>query len=148
MLYYAISSCTCFVLCILYQCSSSLCYNQINFSQGAFIKGFNTDPIAAIYRQFVRLLPDIPAVYNLIVNGNSGHCWIGPVPTHSLLFSFSAILFGTLAGLIAYGKFSKAIYLGIFAEAAFLSHLCWMMLMKEVVITCIQYTRKVSAYSH
>jgi len=69
------------------------------------------------------LLPDIPAVYNLILNGNSGHCWIGPVPTHSFLFSFSAFLYGTLAGLIAYGKFNKAIYLGIFAEVAFISHL-------------------------
>lgn len=69
------------------------------------------------------LLPDVPAIYNLIVNSGSGHCWIGPVPTHSFLFSFSAFMYGTLAGLIAYGKFSKAIYLGIFAEAAFLSHL-------------------------
>jgi hypothetical protein len=69
------------------------------------------------------LLPDVPAVYNLIINDNAGHCWIGPVPTHSFLFSFSALLYGTLAGLIAYGKFRKAIYLGLFAEAAFLSHL-------------------------
>lgn len=69
------------------------------------------------------LLPDFPAAYNLIVNGTSGHGWIGPVPTHSFLFSFSAILFGTLAGLIAYRNFSKALYMGLFAEAAFLSHL-------------------------
>lgn len=69
------------------------------------------------------LLPDVPGVYNLIVNDNIGHCWIGPVPTHSLLFSFSALIYGTLAGLIAYGKFRKAIYVGLFAEAAFLSHL-------------------------
>jgi hypothetical protein len=69
------------------------------------------------------LLPDVPAVYNLMVNDNTGHCWIGPVPTHSFLFSFSAILYGTFAGIIAYGKFSKAIYLGLFAESAFLSHL-------------------------
>jgi len=69
------------------------------------------------------LLPDVPAVYNLIVNDNIKHCWIGPVSTHSFLFSFSALLYGTLAGLVAYGKFRKAIYLGLFAEAAFLSHL-------------------------
>jgi LexA-binding, inner membrane-associated putative hydrolase len=69
------------------------------------------------------LLPDVPAVYNLIVNDNAGHCWIGPVPTHSILFSFSALIYGTLAGLIAYGKFRKAIFVGLFAEAAFLSHL-------------------------
>lgn len=69
------------------------------------------------------LLPDVPAVYNLIINDNSGHCWIGPVPTHSLLFSLFALMYGTLAGLIAYGKSRKAIFLGLFAEAAFLSHL-------------------------
>ena len=69
------------------------------------------------------LLPDVPAVYNLIVNDNIRHCWIGPVPTHSFLFSFFALLYGMLAGLIAYGKFRKAVYLGLFAEAAFLSHL-------------------------
>lgn len=69
------------------------------------------------------LLPDVPAVYNLIIHENAGHCWIGPVPTHSFLFSSFALLCGTLTGLIAYRKFSKAIYLGLFAEAASLSHL-------------------------
>jgi hypothetical protein len=69
------------------------------------------------------LLPDVPAVYNLIINDNAGHIWIGPIPTHSFLFSLSALLYGTLAGLIAYGKLNRAIYLGFFAEAAFLSHL-------------------------
>lgn len=69
------------------------------------------------------LLPDVPGVYNIIVNDNAGHCWIGYLPTHSLLFSLSAFLYGTLAGLIAYGKSKKAVYLGLFAEAAFLSHL-------------------------
>jgi membrane-bound metal-dependent hydrolase YbcI (DUF457 family) len=63
------------------------------------------------------------AVYNLLVNNSSGHSWIGPVPTHSFLFSSFAFLFGTIAGLIAYRKFSKAIYLGLFPEAASLSHL-------------------------
>ncbi|AKB19821.1 MULTISPECIES: metal-dependent hydrolase [unclassified Methanosarcina] len=69
------------------------------------------------------LFPDIMVVYNLLVNGTIEHCWIGSVPTHSLLFSFSAILFGTLIGYMAYGKVSKAIYLGLFGEAAFFSHL-------------------------
>lgn len=69
------------------------------------------------------LFPDIMAVYNLLVNNSSEHCWIGPVPTHSFLFSSFALLCGTLTGLIAYRKFSKAIYLGLFAEAASLSHL-------------------------
>lgn len=69
------------------------------------------------------LFPDITAVYNLLVNGNLEHCWIGSVPTHSFLFGFSAILFGTLVGYFAYRKFDKAIYLGLFAESAFLTHL-------------------------
>ncbi len=63
------------------------------------------------------------AVYNLLVNANSEHCWIGPIPTHSFLFSSFSLLFGTLTGLIAYRKFSKAIYLGVFTAAASLSHL-------------------------
>jgi hypothetical protein len=58
-------------------------------------------------------------VYNLLVNGTIEHCWIGEVPTHSLLFSSSAILFGTFAGYIAYREIGKAIYLGLFGEAAF-----------------------------
>ncbi len=69
------------------------------------------------------LFPDIMIVYNLLVNGTMEHCWIGPVPTHSLLFSFPAILFGIIAGYAIYRKLGKAIYLGLFAEAAFLSHL-------------------------
>lgn len=69
------------------------------------------------------LLPDIMIVYNLPVNGTMEHCWVGAVPTHSLLFSFSAILFGIIAGYAIYRKISKALYLGLFAEAAFISHL-------------------------
>jgi len=69
------------------------------------------------------LFPDITAVYNLLVNNTLEHCWVGPVPTHSFLFSFSAILLGTFVGYLAYRKFGKAVYLGLFAEAAFLSHL-------------------------
>jgi hypothetical protein len=52
-----------------------------------------------------------------------GHSWIGTVPTHSLLFSSSAVLFGIFAGYIAYREIGKAIYLGLFGEAAFFSHL-------------------------
>ena len=69
------------------------------------------------------LFPDIMIVYNLPVNGTFEHCWIGPIATHSLLFSSTAILFGTLVGYLAYRKFGKAIYLGLFGEAAFLTHL-------------------------
>lgn len=69
------------------------------------------------------LFPDIMVIFNLLVNGTIGHCWIGSVPTHSLLFGFSAILFGTLTGYMAYREVGKAIYMGLFGEAAFFSHL-------------------------
>jgi len=69
------------------------------------------------------LFPDIMIVYNLPVNGTLEHCWIGPIATHSFLFSSTALLFGTLVGYLAYRKFDKAIYLGLFGEAAFLTHL-------------------------
>lgn len=69
------------------------------------------------------LLSDIMAVYNIFVNGNLDHCSIGSIMTHSLLFSFSAILFGTFAGYTAYREFSKAAYVAIFAGSAFLTHL-------------------------
>ncbi|KKG77920.1 MULTISPECIES: metal-dependent hydrolase [Methanosarcina] len=69
------------------------------------------------------LFPDIMIVYNLPVNGTFEHCWIGPIATHSFLFSSTALLLGTLAGYLAYGKSGKAIYLGLFGEAAFLTHL-------------------------
>ncbi len=72
---------------------------------------------------FCSLFPDIIIVYNLLVNGTMEHSWVGSVPTHSLLFSSSAILFGTAAGYAAYRDFNRAAYLGLFAEAAFLSHL-------------------------
>jgi len=69
------------------------------------------------------LFPDSIVVYNFLVKGTMEHCWIGPIPTHSLLFSFSAILFGTFVGYAAYRRFGMAAYMGLFAEAAFLSHL-------------------------
>lgn len=69
------------------------------------------------------LLPDSMIAYNLPVNGTLEHCWIGPIATHSFLFSSVSIVFGTLVGYLAYRQFGKAIYLGLFAEAAFLTHL-------------------------
>ena len=69
------------------------------------------------------LFPDMPAVYNLLVNGTIEHCWIGPIPTHSFLFSSTAILFGGIVGYAAYREFNKAVYMAIFAESAFLTHL-------------------------
>ncbi|MCQ1535875.1 metal-dependent hydrolase [Methanosarcina sp. KYL-1] len=72
---------------------------------------------------FSSLFPDLIVVYNLIVKGTMEHCWIGPFPTHSILFSFSAVLFWGVVGYAVYGKFDRAAYLGLFAWAASLSHL-------------------------
>ncbi|MDQ1276374.1 MAG: hypothetical protein QG610_1951 [Euryarchaeota archaeon] len=69
------------------------------------------------------LLPDLPAVYNLFANGTLDHCSVGPVPTHSILFSSTAVLFGTAGGYALYRKVNKAVYMAIFAESAFLTHL-------------------------
>jgi hypothetical protein len=69
------------------------------------------------------LFPDIMIVYNLLVNGTMEHCWIGTVPTHSIIFSFPAVLFGVITGYAIFREPGRAIYLGLFAEAAFLSHL-------------------------
>jgi membrane-bound metal-dependent hydrolase YbcI (DUF457 family) len=62
-------------------------------------------------------------VYNLLAHGTFEHCRIGSIPTHSFMFSSLAILFGTFTGYIAYRRFDRAMYLGLFAEAAFLIHL-------------------------
>lgn len=69
------------------------------------------------------MFPDMIIVYNLPVRGTLEHCWIGPIATHSILFSSTAILFGTLVGYVAYRNFGKAMYLGLFGETAFLTHL-------------------------
>jgi hypothetical protein len=69
------------------------------------------------------VFPDIMVVYNLLINGTIQYCWIGFVPTHSILFSFSAILLVTFTGYVAHRKISKAMYLGLFGGAAFFSHL-------------------------
>lgn len=69
------------------------------------------------------LFPDIMVIHSLLVNGTMEHCWVGPIPTHSLLFSLSAVLFGIVAGYIKYRKSDRAVYLGLLAEAAFASHL-------------------------
>jgi membrane-bound metal-dependent hydrolase YbcI (DUF457 family) len=69
------------------------------------------------------LFPDLPAVYNLFSNGTLEHISIGSVPTHSLLFSSTAIIFGAVIEYALYRKANKAVYMAIFAESAFLTHL-------------------------
>lgn len=94
------------------------------------------------------LFPDIIVVYNLIQNGSIEHCWIGPIPTHSLLFSVSAILFGLVTGFMIYRNSGKALYMGFFAEAAFLSHL----LLDDITVSGCHYlyplyNEKISIFS-
>ncbi|MEZ5336030.1 MAG: metal-dependent hydrolase [Methanolobus sp.] len=69
------------------------------------------------------VFPDVPAVWNFILHGTMQHTRIGSFPTHSLLFSFVAFAIAFLLGYIIYRDNSRAISLGIFAEAACLSHL-------------------------
>lgn len=72
---------------------------------------------------FCALLPDSMFVYNMLQYGSIEHCWIGPVPTHSFIFSVTAVLFGLFTGFIIYRGVGKALYMSLFAEAAFFSHL-------------------------
>jgi inner membrane protein len=69
------------------------------------------------------LFPDVPAVWNYFLHGNLKHTMIGPVPTHSLFFGIMAFALAALFGYLIYRNISKATSIGIFAEAAFLSHL-------------------------
>ncbi len=69
------------------------------------------------------LFPDVPAVWNYILYGNLGHTMAGPVPTHSLFFGIVAFLLAFTVGFLIYRNLSQASSIGIFAEAAFLSHL-------------------------
>ncbi len=69
------------------------------------------------------LFPDVTAVYNILVNGTIEHVNLGPIPTHSILFSSLAFFMGIGIGYVVYRKYDKAIYMGIFAESASLSHL-------------------------
>lgn len=72
---------------------------------------------------FFALYPDITAAYNILVHGTLEHALIGKVPTHSLLFSFSAILFGAIIGYLLHYESERVLYMGLFTWSASLSHL-------------------------
>ena len=98
---------------------------------------------------FFALYPDIMAVYNLIAHGNMAHCYIGAIPTHSLLFSSSAIILGAIIGYVIYREPGKAFYTGLFAFSASLSHL----LLDDLEGTCIHYlyptsSREINLFSY
>jgi hypothetical protein len=57
VLSYALSGCTCIILCVVYQRSSSLCCSQITFSEGTLFQEFNAFTIAAVRRQFMCFIP-------------------------------------------------------------------------------------------
>lgn len=69
------------------------------------------------------LLPDIPFVWNFLIYGNSYHISVFGIPTHSLLFSISAIIIGIFAGFFMYKNINKAYYTSMLTLSAFFSHL-------------------------
>lgn len=68
------------------------------------------------------LLPDIDAVYNLVLIGKITHGNM-LMMTHNLPASFVAFLIAGLAGYGVYTDIDKAIYVGIFGNCAFIAHL-------------------------
>lgn len=71
---------------------------------------------------FCSLLPDIDAVYNLILIGRIAHGNMLML-THNLPASFVAFLIAGAAGYVIYMDIEKAIYVGIFGNCAFIAHL-------------------------
>ena len=96
---------------------------------------------------FFALFPDIATVYNILVNGTMEHTRIGPIPTHSLLFSSSAILFGTLIGYMLYREFGRAVYMDLLLSLHPFHIYCWMTLPEAAYIIFIQYPVERSACS-
>lgn len=69
------------------------------------------------------LLPDVPFVWNFLLYRSNAHISVFSIPTHSLFFSITAIITGFCVGYIIYRKLNKAVYISMFVESAFLSHL-------------------------
>ena len=69
------------------------------------------------------VFPDVPAVWNYILYDSMQHTMIGTVPTHSLFFGFVAFLLVTFMGYLLSRDVHKTVSIGIFFEAALLSHL-------------------------
>ena len=62
------------------------------FFTGNSLYGFNAFIVTITVVHLYVLLPDIKTVYKWFVKDTVEHCWIGTVPTHSLVFSYSAIV--------------------------------------------------------
>jgi inner membrane protein len=69
------------------------------------------------------LFPDVPALWNYILHGNLKHVTVGPVPTHSLFFGIVFFFIALMMGYLIYRERTKAVSLGLFAGAGFISHL-------------------------
>ena len=69
------------------------------------------------------VFPDVPAVWNYFLYGNLDHTMIGSMPTHSLFFGIVAFVFVVILGYLLSRDIHKTISMGMFFEAAFLSHL-------------------------
>ncbi|MDW7732235.1 MAG: metal-dependent hydrolase [Methanolobus sp.] len=69
------------------------------------------------------LLPDVPAVWNLLLHGNLRHTMAGPIPSHSLLFGM--ILTALTLGLayLVYRNSFRAGLLGMIVGVTFVFHL-------------------------
>lgn len=69
------------------------------------------------------LLPDVPAVWNLLAHGNLRHTMAGPIPSHSLLFGMvlSVLTFGL--AYVMYRTPSRATLLGSMVMVTFVFHL-------------------------
>lgn len=73
---------------------------------------------------FFALFPDVSAVINTILYGGRGdHCYLGPIPTHSIIFASIALVVGSGIGYLMYKSWNKAMNVGMFAEACSLFHL-------------------------
>ncbi|MBN2488857.1 MAG: metal-dependent hydrolase [Methanosarcinaceae archaeon] len=107
----------CFCGIAVYTTVRSNLYHKLNLKDNLNIM------LLIIVGGFCSLVPDIPAVYNYFVNGNLHHTMFWFIPTHSLMFSYFAFTLAVIIGYVVYRDLDKAAFLGIFAEAAFLSHL-------------------------
>ncbi|WP_321418511.1 metal-dependent hydrolase [uncultured Methanomethylovorans sp.] len=110
-----------FVLCI--SLPGLFSFAQTALSSGVYKRDWWNLLLLFSIGSFFSLLPDIPAVWNFLLHGNMNHGMAGPIPTHSLVFGVVAFCSAFVLGLLAYRQRDRALALGMYAEAAFLSHL-------------------------
>lgn len=69
------------------------------------------------------LLPDVPAVWNLILHDNLRHNMVGPLPSHSLIFGM--LISGFMLGFayLVYRNFRQALSLAMTIAVTFVFHL-------------------------